>query len=311
MSNRPITIGADIGGGHILSAAVDTEKKQIIDSSRSYIKVDNKGSVDEIMKTWSSSLNATISSVSGDHIAGIAFAMPGPFNYRTGQALFKGNDKYEALYGIDITTTLATYITTPHLKFRFLNDATSFAVGEAWFGKASKHTKVIALTLGTGLGSAFIESGKPIVSREDVPMHGSLWHLPFKEGIADDYFSTRWFVNEYKRITGIQVSGVKDIADLADSTESAKQTFSTFGTDLGAFLTPWLQKFEPDMLVIGGNIAKSLHRFRPSLQHVLTEGSIKTVITDSQLMEDAALIGSTKLFDEAFWQQVKNELPEK
>ncbi len=103
--------------------------------------------------------------------------------------------------------------TQKDLTMRFLNDATSFAVGEAWLGEGRGFQKVVVVTLGTGFGSAFVEDGVPVVSGDEVPKEGCLWHLPFKEGIADDYFSTRWFIGEYENLRGQKIFGVKELIE--------------------------------------------------------------------------------------------------
>ena len=111
--------------------------------------------------------------------------------------------------------------------------------------------------MGTGFGSAFIKDGLPVVDGEQVPEQGCVWYIPFEEGIADDYFSTRGLIKRFYESTGKQLAGVKEIADLAISDLAAKALFNDFGEKMGIFLNPWIQKFEMEVLVIGGNISKS------------------------------------------------------
>ena len=309
MNEKNITIGADIGGGHILSAAIDTRKGEIIEDSRAYVKVNNKASKTEILKTWAEALNTTIGKIDASRLAGIGFAMPGPFDYKTGMALFEGNDKYEALYKVSIKEELPSFLAAPGIALRFLNDATSFAVGVSWLGEAKGYSKVIAITLGTGFGSAYVEDGAPVVQREDVPEQGCFWHLPYEDGIVDDYFSTRWFIGEYEKLSGQKVKGVKEIAEAAEKSEAAKGLFRTFGHNMGAFFVPWLKLFPADILVMGGNVTHAFNLFGESMQAVFRENDIPTRIAISGLMEDAALIGSARLFEESFWNKVKDGLP--
>ncbi|MCB0551253.1 MAG: ROK family protein [Phaeodactylibacter sp.] len=309
MTDKHITIGCDIGGGHILSAAVDTRVGRIIDDSRAYVKVDNKASREQILETWATALNQSIRKAGLSSIAGIGFAMPGPFEYKTGRAMFEGNDKYEALYNVNIREELPEYLVAPQLPLRFMNDATSFAVGVSWLGEGKGHHKVVAITLGTGFGSAYIEDGVPVVHREDVAKQGCFWHLPYRDGIADDYFSTRWFVGEYEKLTGQKVKGVKEVAEAAGDSAEVRALFQAFGKNLGDFFVPWLKKFPAGILVIGGNISHALNLFGGALQQPLRENGIETHIAASSLMEDAALIGSARLFEDAFWDKVKDDLP--
>ena len=307
--SKQITIGADIGGGHIMSAAIDTQKHAIIDGTANYQKLNRKGTVEEVMEMWAKSLNLVLKKIDATQVKGITFAMPGPFDYQEGIALFEGNDKYESLKGVKIKDTLSKYL-SHQVPMRFMNDATAFAVGEHWSRKGQGCDTLIAITLGTGFGSAFVRDGLPVVKGGAIPEHGCLWHLPFKEGVADDYFSTRWFVNTYNSRSDRTVRSVKEIALLHDES-LAQAVFDEFGSNMATFLAPWIRGFAPNLLVVGGNISKAMDRISPSFFATLEKEGLTIELACSELMEDAAVLGSTRLFEEDFWQKIKNDLPGK
>ena len=62
--------------------------------------------------------------------------MPGPFDYEKGIALFTHEvSKYENLYETDVAKEIRERLDIDaKYDLRFMNDATSFAVGEAWAG---------------------------------------------------------------------------------------------------------------------------------------------------------------------------------
>lgn len=307
--NKTISIGVDIGGSHIKCAAIDLISHQIIPDTTAEEKINNKASSEEILNGWCTALANSISSINCSQLAGIGFAMPGPFDYPNGIALFERVEKYENLYGINISQALRGLLhLSDDVHFRYINDATSFAIAEAWIGKASKHTRLLALTLGTGFGSAFINSGTPVIEGDLVPSSGCVWHLPFKEGIADDYFSTRWFEKMYLHETGHAVNGVKPIADLAKNNVFAASLFEEYGRNMGIFLAPWVKLFNADVIVIGGNITGSYNLFGPKLRQSFNECGINTEILISELKENAAIIGSARLVDDNYWPSVKNLL---
>jgi glucokinase len=308
---KNIGIGVDIGGSHIVCCAIDMSSGQPIEGTEVEEKVDNKGTKEEIFETWAKALNGTIKTIDTDSLIGIGFAMPGAFNYKTGVASFEGTEKYGQLYDVNVKEELPKYLDVENAELRFINDASAFAVGEAWFGKAKESKGSISITLGTGFGSAFVENDIPVVERDDVPSSGCFWHLPYKDGIADDYFSTRWFVNSYEEMTGQKASGVKDVAVAAAEGGQAQELFDEFGRQMGDFLIPWLKKFKPEALVIGGNVSKAFDLFYPSFHKQLQANSIELNVFVSELMEEAALIGSARLLDENFWAKVKDDLPEK
>ena len=160
------------------------------------------------------------------------------------------------------------------------------------------------------MGSAFINDGVPVVSGEDVPSEGCLWHLPFRYGNADQFFTTRWFVKAHADRLGGKVSGAKEVAELADTGEpAALAIFEKFGTNLGGFLAPWLQKFQTDVLVIGGRITRAYRYFGPQLETVLQSEGIDTIIKIADKKERAAMIGAARLSDDIFWEKVSTQLP--
>jgi len=242
-------------------------------------------------------------------LAGIGFAMPGPFDYRNG--ISKMEHKYPRLFGREIAGELRRRIhIAPEARIRFLNDATSFAVGETWLGKARDSGKVLAVTLGTGLGSAFIDDGVPVIERDDVPAEGCLWHLPFRYGVADQFFTTRWFVKAFADRSGGKVTGAREVAELADRGDDvALAIFERFGASLAEFLAPWLKKFEADTFVMGGNITRAYRYFGPVLEQGLQDRGAASVIEISDMKERAALVGGARLSDDGFWEKVSVQLP--
>ncbi len=299
-------IGADIGGSHISTVLVDMEKGSMVTESHAEQKVDNQASADEILNDWSAAIRKTMEHATDGELAGIGFAMPGPFDYQTGVALLKNVAKYESLYGINVGDELKKILDLPAtMPFRYLNDAMLFAIGECWIGKASAYKNVVAITLGTGFGSAFLTNGVPVIEGGRVPKMGYVYNISYKNGIADDYFSTRWFVSEYAARTGVTCKGVKEIAERAATEAEAKKLFENFGHEIGIFLAPLLQTFEAGCLIIGGNVSGAYPLFGPSFENALKDQNVQVKIVISELMESAAMVGSARLLDENFWKEVE------
>lgn len=309
-----ITIGVDIGGSHISSAAINGNDFVIIPQTYFSGSVDSKASKEVIIKKWAEIINQTIQKVQqtseyveNDKI-GIAFSMPGPFQYESGIAMFEGNDKYEALYNVSISQELIKYLSTKNVSFRFLNDASCFGVGGCLKENAVDVEKVIAITLGTGFGAAFLDYKLPITQGENVPHNGCLWDKPFQNSIADNYFSTRWFLNEYEKSTGKKLTdGVKEIASIEDF--STAKIFDDFANNLTEFLAPFIIKFDADLLILGGNIAKSHRLFLSKVQENLKKQNIDLSISIVENTEQTSILGSSYLYNEVFWERIKAELP--
>jgi glucokinase len=300
----------DVGGSHISSVAYELVEKTIIAHTFSECKIDNKKTADDIISTWANVISQTIDKVGPYQISGIGFAMPGPFDYVNGIALFeKITNKYENLNGINVGTEICKVLElNDNISVRFINDAAAFAIGESLAGGAAGVNRCLAITLGTGFGSSFINNHVPVVSGDHVPPDGMVYHLPFEKSIADDYFSTRGLLNRYFDKTGKRLSGVKELAERANDDAVAKCVFKDFGLKLGIFLYPWVHKFGVETLVIGGNIAKAFHLFGDSLRIVFSYSGMNLPIRISVLNETASMIGAAQLSDDDFYNSIKSIL---
>lgn len=308
--DKNIAIGTDIGGSHISCAAVDLISGKVLKDTLSEKSVDNQATAEVIIDTWSKALSSVLAKVPVENVKGIGFAMPGPFDYVKGISYIKGVAKYENLYGVNVAEAVAENLgIKDKMLIRFMNDASSFAVGEAWAGSASKYNRSLSITLGTGFGSAFISNRIPIVDGPEVPKLGCIYHLPYRDGIADDYFSTRGLLGRYKKLTGIELSGVKELASLASSDKIVIDLFTDFGDNAGLFLSTWLKKFKAEILVIGGNISHAYNLFGDVFENRLRTENCNCEVALSKLKEDAALIGSACLLDDDFWKSVQHALP--
>lgn len=307
---KSIAIGTDIGGSHISCAAVDLATGKIMRETLTEREVNNQASAAEIIGVWADALSAVIEKVHIGNVKGIGFAMPGPFDYVKGICYIKGVAKYENLYGFNITDAISSSLDVPEgFLIRFMNDASSFAVGEAWAGSASNVNRSLSITFGTGFGSAFISNKIPIVDGPEVPKLGCIYHIPYKDGIADDYFSTRWFLGQYKKLKGNELKGVKELADLAATDSDVMNLFTEFGDGAAVFLAPWLKKFNAEMLVVGGNISHAYNLFGEVFEARLKKENCSCKVVISKLKEDAALLGSAYLLDDDFWKSVQHALP--
>jgi glucokinase len=308
--NKNIAIGTDIGGSHISCAAIDLVSGKIIRNTLTERSVDNQAQANAIIGTWTQALSAVLEKVPIENVKGIGFAMPGPFDYVKGISYIRGVAKYENLYGINISDAISNNLSVKDdFLIRFMNDASSFAVGEAWAGSAANFNRSLSITLGTGFGSAFICNRIPIVDGPEVPKLGCIYHIPYKDGIADDYFSTRGLLSRYKKITGKELDGVKELAAIAWTEKVAKDLFTDFGDNAGLFLAPWLKKFRAEVLVIGGNISHAYNLFGDVFESRLKKENCFCEVAISNLKEDAALLGSGYLLDDDFWRSVQYALP--
>jgi glucokinase len=283
MDKRKVTLGIDIGGSHITAGIIDLVQKKVIETSVVRQLVNRHAPAPEILGIWADTINGRLQQ--GQHgTATIGFAMPGPFDYPNGICLIKGFDKYEALYGMNIRNELATRTGVPPANIVFRNDADAFLEGELFGGAGQGYTRALGMTLGTGLGSCLYTEGEITDAGLNV--------LPFKSGIAEEYLSTRWFVNACQQHSGKTISGVKELADRYEEDETARLIFDEFSVNFGALLRHCGQTFNVEVLIIGGNISNAFPLFIEKVMKQLPAGNNGPVIKKAILGEQAALIGA-------------------
>lgn len=200
-------------------------------------------------------------------VEGIGFAFPGPFDYERGISYIQNVDKFESLYEVDVGAEILRRVKANRymrgkmaddLTIGFENDATLFALGENFAGKARGHHRVICLTIGTGVGSAFLEDGVVVKDRDDVPENGWVFAEPFKSSTVEDYISRRGILRIARDADLNDSLDVDGIARSArDGNQVAIDVFQQFGEDLGEMIGNYVHSFRSDVVVIGGQIAKS------------------------------------------------------
>ncbi|MGF1924611.1 MAG: ROK family protein [Bacteroidia bacterium] len=279
----PIVLGVDIGGSHITAALVDVNSRTLIESSIHRKIIDSQEAANTILDAWCEVILAAYTGYES-LTKNIGIAMPGPFDYDNGICLIKEQDKFQSLYLLNIKHELAERLAISETCIFFINDAAGFLQGEVFAGSARGADHVLGFTLGTGLGSSICINGNAI--------DAELWNAPFLNGIAEDYFSTRWFVKRYFQLSGITLDGVKDLATYVNSDPHARQVFKEFGDNFAQFMMPLIKKHHAEMVIIGGNIAQAFNVFSTNLIDVLEHNQFKTKLKISKLKEHAALIGA-------------------
>jgi len=297
------SIGVDIGGSHITAGIYEDSKSEIHKGSLVYRKINSQGSKGEILNGWVDALEECRNTID-EEINGIGIAMPGPFDYYNGISLIKDVQKLNSLYKVNIRLELAEKLRVQPSNIRFINDATAFSIAEAKVGCARKYQRVVAVTLGTGIGASFLIDGEPIIRDKSVPEGGFLYNQFYHNEMADDIFSTRGILGRYKSLSGKDIENVRMLCDQVNKDNSARQTLVQFGDELGDFLKPYLKEFNAEILVLGGNISKAYPYFGEALTAKFPGIEVKV----SDLGEQAAIIGSAMLVNNSYYSTIKSTL---
>jgi glucokinase len=283
MSSGDVVVALDIGGTHVAAGAVDLTSGTVDDGSRARIPLrDGSQLLDGIV--------SAASSVRCPGVERVGVAVPGPFDYDTGVSRIR--HKLPGLYGVDLRAELGAALAIPASAVRFLNDAEAFVLGEWWAGAARGHARAVGITLGTGVGSAFVADDRIVRSGPGVPPGGELYLLEFRGAPVEDTISGRGLLAGYG-LRGVGGMDVEDVAARAKAGEvSARRAFDDLGAALGEFLAPWMHEFQPSCLVVGGSIARSWELFGRRLRTELASVASLETVTAAEQLEDAPLLGA-------------------
>lgn len=273
-------VGIDIGGSHITLAQVDPQKREILPSTYGREHVDSFEPREIIFSSWTSAIEKVAHDLSRENLL-IGIAMPGPFDYENGVSSMQ-QGKFMDIYQVNIKEELAKRLSISSDQIHFLNDAAAFMEGEVFAGCAQGYKKVFGVTLGTGLGTTFYNN--ETATDED------LWDSPLKDSICEDYLATRWFVNRYAELTGETISGTKELLDKPE--EIRTKIFDEYADSFAEFMIRYVRNYEPEVLVIGGNIAKAFPYFEKKFISNLKKNNLNLPIKISAIFEDAAILGA-------------------
>ena len=295
-----ITLGVDIGGSHVTAALVGKADGKWLPDSYSTRRIDPAADGRRIIDEWMEVIGQALDHCNGHVLTGVGVAMPGPFDYSNGVSQIEGVGKYEKLFGVNVRRALLDRLAGRGgaarertregaadtrsgsvvrglrrgdgcLPIFFENDAACFGLGECLVGEGAAYGKVIAITLGTGFGAAFVDNRQLVKDGPGVPVGGYLYNVPYRDSIAEDYFSSRWLLSAFEMRAGFAAKDVKEIAALAlaGADVVAVEIFRELGERLGVFLARWIKDFHADALVIGGSIAQASALFLPAMREVL------------------------------------------
>lgn len=303
VAQRAELMVVDVGGSHVTAAAVTLRPSGgAALASRVERPVDAHAPRATVLDAWAAACADAAAGAGVDpRSADWGVAMPGPFDYERGIGRYAGVGKFDGLAGVDVRTALAGRLGADPGRIHFVHDAGAYGIGEWRFGapdRPARHPRFVCVTLGTGVGSAFVDGGDLVFDRADVPPGGELHRLSIGGRALEDSVSTRAILAQYASPdTSLTVKRLASLARSGD--DRARAVFATALEALGRALGPWLDAFDATALVVGGSISRSWDLLGPGLRTGLAAaapgraGALE--LAPSRLLADAPLYGAADL----------------
>jgi len=174
----------------------------------------------------------------------------------------------------------------------FGNDADCFALAKYYFGASKGKKTIVTLTLGTGVGSGIILDGKlfsnngaPELGHTTINFDGPKAKCCGNDGCIETYIGRKSFSESPLEVYKKALSGEKKALD----------KFSEYGIYLGVAISNFINIFNPDDVVLGGQLSNAYNFFKKSMEAEVKKRSIfKTRIRKSKIRE-AGMLGAAVL----------------
>jgi glucokinase len=251
----------------------------------------------------------------GAKVAGIGISAPGPINPMTGVVTTPPNLK--GWHNVALRDLFQKQVGVPTYLG---NDANLAALAEAAMGAAQGYTDIVFLTISTGIGSGVIIAGKLLIGSEGIGDEcGHMILVVEGEHVSSLEKEAAGPAIARQARTAIEKGEKSIILDLANGSlegidaravgEAAKagdalglRIITRAGRMIGLGIVSLLHIFNPQIVVIGGGVAKGtgdllFDPLRQSVQqHALDASYWKDlVIAPAKLGENVSLIGAAAL----------------
>ena len=232
----------EVGGTHVTAATVDTARQEVRERTRHGL--DSSATAVTILGTLRDAAMTLADTVPTRW----AVAMPDPFDYVRGIALFRDVGKFDALYGVDVGRALTDAITPAPRSITFAHDTEAFLLGEWLCGAARGTRRCVAVTVGTGIGSAFLDHGRTVRDGPGLPPDGRIHRVCVDGFPLEDVVSRRAIRAHYAARSGSDRDlDVHEIAGLARNGDAiAAIVLDEAFTALGRALAPAVRAFAPE-----------------------------------------------------------------
>jgi glucokinase len=247
-------------------------------------------------------------------IRGIGIGSTGPVDPFTGEI---GDVNFlPGWQGSNIVEDLARLF---RVKAAMENDADAAALGEAGWGAGKDKSRLIYLTVGTGIGGGIILDGKlyrgvdhahPELGHHVIDASGPACLCGFHgcwESLAAGPAMAEWVKAEapsdYAHRENLSAKKICELAQAGDAL--AQRAVEREAYYLGLGLANLIVLFTPDAIVLGGSVMRSAHLFLEGIRKVIRESCRyvpfeKTELALASLGTDANLIGAARVWHHRF-----------
>lgn len=303
------TIGAvDIGGTKIAVGVVDHSGRVL---AQSEAPTQTAGSWPQALARIAGMLREAARNANVT-VAGIGIGSTGPVDPLSGE--FEHLDTIPQWSGASPVDDLAREF---GVSVAMENDADAGALAEASWGAGKNKSRLIYITVGTGIGGGMIFDGHlyrgvhgahPEVAHQVIEAQGPPCSCGFRgcwEAMASGPAMAKWMAShpEYRGGSGLNARRIYEHAMAGDPL--AARTVERENFYLGIGLANLVNLFVPDAIILGGSVMKSAGVFLEDIRKVMQQGCRfvpldKVELNLASLGDEANLIGAARVWHHRF-----------
>ncbi|GAB3023045.1 ROK family protein [Spirosoma pulveris] len=171
------------------------------------------------------------------------------------------------------------------------NDVNCFILGEHQFGLAKGYRSAVGMSIGTGLGSGIIIDNQLYAGSNCGA--GEIGLLPYLDKNIESYAATQFFESVHGT-TALEASLSATLGD-----KNALKLWADFGNHFGVAVKAVLYTYDPEVIVLGGSIAKAYPFFRATMYESMADFAYPVTLRRLQIFqsqnENIALLGAAAL----------------
>jgi len=277
-----VVVGVDLGGTNVRAGLVAGGQLRDVRS----VPVRSRGSERDVLED----LFSAVDPIMRDDVAGIGAGVPSVIDLLTGTVYDVQN--IPSWRKVPLKAILEQRYGRPAFVN---NDANSFAAGEKYFGKIRPFDSAVGLIVGTGLGAGIIANGR-LYSGVNCGA-GEFGMLPYLDRSFEAYASGQFFERVHGR------SGRELAARAERGDPEALKIFAEFGHHLGEAVKAICYAVDPEIIVLGGSVSKSLRFFQSALwqafesyAYSIAKERLKIEVSET---ENIAILGAAALYFDA------------
>jgi len=299
-SNKVMIIGIDIGGTNIKGILLDGTKIRTKVQYSTKSKTNKKLLLDQIFKI------IKILIKKGKKIDGIGIGVAGPIDFKNQKILDPPN--VTALRNLELGKLIEKKF---KIKTIIENDGHLMTLAETILGAGKNKNNVVGIALGTGVGGGLVMNKKIIHGKNGTA--GEIGHMTIDQHGRKCNCGSKGCIEAYLSEAGIRKTSYEffnkriksfDLHQMAKKSDSrAIEAWNEVGKHLGLGLANVVDVFNPEIIVVGGGIARGAGELlinpakKEMRKNILSESAKKTPVVLAKLKEYAGAIGASLLFN--------------